>query len=104
MGLDTKFVFLGGPKATISAIQFSEDFDGGHFEKYQRFINIAFPCTCVFTHLQSCGKPCMKYLSHQTGVECTGVINRFIVYICTSYEEYVYGVGTQVLVCPRHTP
>ena len=20
------------------------------------------------------------------------------------YEEYVHGVGTQVLVCPRHTP
>ena len=33
MGLDTKFVFLGWPKAKICAIQFSEDFDGGHFEK-----------------------------------------------------------------------
>ena len=33
MGLDTKFVFLGWPKAKIWAIQFSEDFDGGHFEK-----------------------------------------------------------------------
>ena len=33
VGLDTKFVFLGWPKAKIWAIQFSEDFDGGHFEK-----------------------------------------------------------------------
>ena len=33
MGLDTKFVFLGWPKAKIWAIQFSADFDGGHFEK-----------------------------------------------------------------------
>ena len=30
---DTKFVFLGWPNAKIWAIQFSEDFDGGHFEK-----------------------------------------------------------------------
>ena len=33
MGLDTKFVFLGWPKVKIWAIQLSEDFDGGHFEK-----------------------------------------------------------------------
>ena len=33
VGLDTKFVFIGWPKAKIWAIQFSEDFDGGHFEK-----------------------------------------------------------------------
>ena len=33
MGLDTKFMFLGWPKAKILAIQFLEDFDGGHFEK-----------------------------------------------------------------------
>ena len=33
VGLDTKFVFLGWPKAKIWAIQFSEDFDGVHFEK-----------------------------------------------------------------------
>ena len=33
VGLDTKFVFLGWPKVKIWAIQFSEDFDGGHFEK-----------------------------------------------------------------------
>ena len=33
VGLDSKFVFLGWPKAKIWAIIFSEDFDGGHFEK-----------------------------------------------------------------------
>ena len=33
VGLDTKFVFRGWPKVKIWAIQFSEDFDGGHFEK-----------------------------------------------------------------------
>ena len=33
VGLDTKFVFLGWPKAKIWAIKFSADFDGGHFEK-----------------------------------------------------------------------
>ena len=33
VGLDTKFVFIGWPKAKIWAIQFSEDFDVGHFEK-----------------------------------------------------------------------
>ena len=33
VGLGTKFVFLGWPKTNIWAIQFSEDFDGGHFEK-----------------------------------------------------------------------
>ena len=33
VGLDTKFVFLGWPKTKIWAIQFSKDFDGGHFEK-----------------------------------------------------------------------
>ena len=36
VGLDTKFVFLCWPKVKIWAIQFSEDFDGGHFEKCQK--------------------------------------------------------------------
>ena len=34
--LYTIFVFLGWPKVKIWAIQFSEDFDGGHFESAQK--------------------------------------------------------------------
>ena len=49
---------------------------------------------------------CQRYDVFNTFEKRLGIIIIliFIGDMGVAYEEYVHGVGTQVLVCPRHTP